>query len=93
MENAINLENAYQAYILSYGNRNILNDYAKSLDMDLKTLLMLILKYINEHKSRSTYAIIFDRLSLLHDSDLIIDFLNNIDYLLFELLVYLNLHL
>lgn len=80
MKNAINLENAYQAYILSYGNRNILNDYAKSLDMELETFLMLILKYINEHKSRSAYAIIFDRLDLLHDSALIIDFLNNIDY-------------
>ena len=44
MENAINLENAYQAYILSYGNRNVLNDYVKSLDMELETFLILILK-------------------------------------------------
>ena len=65
MENAINLENAYQAYILSYGNRNVLNDYVKSLDMELETFLILILKYINEHKSRSAYAIIFDKLLVI----------------------------
>ena len=80
MENGINLENAYQTYLLSYGNKNILNDYAKTLDIELETFLMLMLKYINEHKSRSAYAIIFDRLCLLHDSDLIINFLNEIDY-------------
>ena len=82
MGKIINLEDAYQVYTLSYGNKEILSNYAKSLNIKLDTLLELLLKYINKTKSRSIYANIFDKLEVLdlNDTKSIINFFESLNY-------------
>ncbi len=82
MGKIIKLQEAYQIYILSYGNKEILQNYAESLNIKLDTFLELLLNYINKTKSRSIYANIFDKLEVLdlNDSKLIINFLESLNY-------------
>lgn len=92
-----NLENkAYSLYLTTNGNMTLIAKASKSLNLDINTFLNLVTYYINNNKSKSDYALLFNKLEQCNTYQEIIDTIQktnlSLDYLKLNFANYINLY-